>query len=125
MSQAAFLKTLITIFGQSTISYHQYLDAGKTFRFAKLLKYYNDKALQLLIENKELSEKDFKTDIQALIIHYTEWISKWEQLASEKEHQPDDVFVFANDITFPKQAAMKLEQAYYVLNSQPASPQKN
>jgi hypothetical protein len=55
---------------------------------------------------------DLQKDIQFLITHYTEWSLKWEKLAAEKEHQPDDIFVFANDVTFPKQAAQNLEEAF-------------
>jgi hypothetical protein len=106
------LKSFITILNQSTLTYRQYLDAGKTFQFAKQLKLHNSNALQLLTDNKHLMPENLQEDIQSLITHYTEWSQKWEKLAAEKEHQPDDVFVFANEVTFPKQAAKNLEEAY-------------
>ena len=112
MKQLKFLKTLMIILNQSTLPYRNYLAGGKTFRFAQQLKLHNSKALKLLIENKHLMPEDLQEDIQSLITHYTEWSQKWEKLAAEKEHQPDDVFVFANDVTFPKQAAQNLEAAY-------------
>jgi len=107
-----FLEELITILNQSTLSYRDYLAAGKTFQFAQQLKLHNSIALQLLIDNKQLMPAELQEDIQSLISHYTEWSQKWEKLAAEKKHQPDDVFVFANDVTFPKQAAKNLEAAY-------------
>ncbi|MBK9939193.1 MAG: hypothetical protein IPP02_12580 [Chitinophagaceae bacterium] len=62
---------------------------------------HNSNALKLLIENQQLLPEELQKDAQSLITHYTEWSQKWENLAAEKEHQPDDVFVFANDVTFP------------------------
>jgi hypothetical protein len=107
-----FFMLLFTILNLSTHSYKSYLAAGKTFKYAQQLKLHNSNALKLLTDNKYLMPEDLQEDIQCLITHYTEWSQKWEKLAAEKEHQPDDVFVFANDITFPKQAAKNLEAAY-------------
>jgi hypothetical protein len=115
MNTSELLKQLIELFDRSTMAYRQYLAAGKTFQFAQELKLYNSKALQLLIDNKQSMPEELQEDIQSLITHYTEWSQKWEKLAAEKEHQPDDVFVFANDITFPRQAAQNLESAYQSL----------
>ncbi len=115
MNKAALLKELTVLFNQSTLSYRQYLDAGRTFHHAQQLKLHNSNALKLLRENQHLLSEELQKDAQSLITHYTEWSQKWEQLAAEKEHQPDDVFVFANDVTFPKQAAQNLEAAYQKL----------
>ncbi len=112
MQQLEFLKILNTILNQSILAYRNYLAAGKTFQHAQQLKIHNSNALKLLTENKQLMSEDLQKDIQSLITHYTEWSQKWKKLAAEKEHQPDDVFVFANDVTFPKQAAQNLEEAY-------------
>ncbi len=103
---------MFAILSQSTIAYRKYLDAGKTFRFAQQLKLCNSEALKLLIEYKPFLSKYLKEDAQALITHYTEWSQKWEKLAAEKDHQPDDVFVFANDVTFPREAAQNFEAAF-------------
>ncbi len=110
--KSTFLKELILIMNKSVIAYQKYIHAGKTFYFAQQLKLHNSNALKLLIENKHLISADLQENIQSLITHYTEWSQKWEKLAAEKEHQPNDVFVFANDVTFPKQAAQNLEAAY-------------
>jgi hypothetical protein len=84
---------------------------------AQELKRYNGKALQLLEKNILSLPGDIQEDLQSLMIHYTEWSRKWEQLAEEKQPQPNDVFVFANDITFPKQAAQNIEAFYKDLTS--------
>ena len=110
--QSAFLEELISIFNLSTLAYRNYLNAGKTFQFASELKLHNSQALKLLTENRSLAGGNLQNDIQSLITHYTEWTKKWEKLAAEKEHQPADLFVFTNDIIFPKHAAQNLEEAY-------------
>ena len=112
MTPTELLDSIITILNQSTLAYHNYLAGGKTFQHAQQLKLHNNNSLKLLTENKHLMPADLQDDIQSLITHYTEWSQKWEKLAAEKEHQPDDEFVFANDVTFPKQAAQNLEGAY-------------
>lgn len=112
MNRSEILKELVELFNRSTLAYRQYLTAGKTFQFAQELKLHNSKALQLLINNKQSMPEELQKDIQSMITHYTEWSQKWEKLAAEKEHQPDDEFVFANAITFPRQAAQNLEAAY-------------
>jgi hypothetical protein len=112
MQQKEFLKELITIFNHSSIAYRQYLDGGKTFRFAQQLKLHNSAALILLTDHKHLLSENLQNDAQSLITHYCEWSEKWEKFAAEKQHQPDDVFAFANDITFPRQSAQNLEKSY-------------
>ena len=112
MELEAFLKEFTQTLHHSSHAYQEYMNAGKTFQFARHLKHHNRKALKLLTENKSILPEDLQKDAQSLINHYTEWSQKWEQLAAEKEHQPDDIFVFANDVTFPRQAAQNLEAAY-------------
>ena len=112
MDLTTFFKELIRTFDQSTIAYRQYLDGGKTYQFAQQLKLYNGHALQLLKENASLLPGNLQEDVRSLITHYQEWSAKWEQLNAEKEFAPGEVFVFANDITFPKQAAQNLENFY-------------
>jgi hypothetical protein len=109
MEQTLFFKELIITFERSANAYRQYLQGGRTFRFAQELKLFNNQALKLLEDNKTASPGDLQEDIQSLITHYREWSAKWERLHAEKEFGPDEVFVFANDITFPKQAAQNLE----------------
>jgi len=111
MELEAFLKEFIQTLHHSSHAYQEYMNAGKTFQFARQLKQHNSKALALLTENKLLLTTDLRKDAEALIIHYTEWSQKWEKLAAEKDHQPDDLFAFANDVTFPRQAAKNIEAA--------------
>lgn len=107
-----FLETLLLRLDQSVIDYKAYLSAGKTFRYAQVLKKNNDKALQLLIKNKEQLPETLQKDVAALIEHYSIWTRKWEQLAATIEPGPDDVFVFQNTVTFPRESANRLKVYY-------------
>lgn len=118
MDQTLLFKELFTTFERSATAYRQYLNGGNAFRFAQQLKLYNGNALQLLEENGSLLPDNLQEDVQSLITHYREWSAKWEQLSAEKDFGPDEVFVFANDITFPKQAAQKLENFYRELTGE-------
>ena len=118
----ALLEEITKIFSQSTYAYRNYLAGGKTFRFAQELKLFNGAAFKLLIDHKSEFAEELQPHVEALIGHYRAWSDKWEELASSKEHQPDDEFVFANEVVFPKEAAQQLEAAYERLNPPPATP---
>ncbi len=107
-----FLDTLLHTLDQSVIDYKAYLSAGKTFRFAQILKINNGKALALLTLQKQLLPEALAADAEALIEHYQVWTGKWEELAASLKPGPDDEFVFPNSITFPRESASRLEKYY-------------
>jgi hypothetical protein len=107
-----FLETLLFTFDQSIIDYKAYLAAGKTFRYARVLKVNNGKALQLLNENKQQLPDFLQDDAAALIEHYTVWTRKWEELAAALQPGPEDVFVFPNTVTSPRESANRLKSYY-------------
>ena len=97
--------------------YSDYLHNGKTFRYAQELKRYNSQVMELLSFGQNILSPSLRKDAASLLNHYTAWTEKWNQLAIEINPQPDDVFVFANEITFPKLAAQNIEMAYKNLSS--------
>ena len=98
-------------------AYADYLHNGKIFRYAQELKKYNSRIMELLSSQKSLLSPSLQQDAAALLIHYNVWSKKWSKLAAEMNPQPDDVFVFANDIIFPLQAAKNLEAVYEDITS--------
>ncbi|MBL7746176.1 MAG: hypothetical protein JNM19_02005 [Chitinophagaceae bacterium] len=115
--QTALLKELLDQLESSKLAYQQYLAGGKTFRFAQELKKYNS-AIMLLLQTKgHLLSDALQQDAAALLFHYHAWTTKWEQLAAAIHPQPDDLFVFENDVTFPRQAAGNLEAVYLNLQA--------
>ena len=111
----AFLESLFKVLDQSVIDYKAYLSAGKTFRYAQVLKINNGKALTLLIENAAQLPEAQKEDAAAMIEHYTVWTRKWEELAASLQPGAEDVFVFPNTVTFPRESVARLQAFYETL----------
>ena len=97
---------------RSATAYKEYLEGGKTFMFAKILRLYNEKIRELLLEKGYLLSDNLQTDALALISHYDIWMQKWDELKKNLNPYPDDEFSFPNNFTFPKDAAANLEQEY-------------
>lgn len=110
--QEEFLKKIIEIFTRSSVTYRHYLDRGKTYRYAQELKSINGNALDLLIHYRARLGPDIQNAIESLIKHYAAWSLQWEKLDAEKEFRPDEQFIFANDVRFPREAARYLETLY-------------
>ena len=114
------LRTVCKNLEASKKAYTDYLVNGKTFRFAQELKKYNDWIMELLLSGTNLLSPSLQQDAAVLLVHYTAWTEKWNKLAEDINPQPDDEFVFANDITFPKLAAQNIEMVFK--NLTPISP---
>jgi hypothetical protein len=111
----SLLQSLVSHWQQSSEAYAKYMENGKKFRYAEMLKLHNTSAKKLLIENITLIPDRFKVDAGAIIDHYTIWSAKWDELKSKLNPAPDDEFVFENDHRFPKTAAQNLESALHNL----------
>ena len=108
----AFLRDLLQCFDASLNAYRTYISEGRTFRNACLLKINNEQALTLLSNHSATLPAVYHADARALAAHYSTWKSKWEELAAQTNPGPDDVFVFPNNITFPRDSAQRLEELY-------------
>jgi hypothetical protein len=108
----AFLRELMQCFDASLAAYRTYISEGKTFRNACLLKINNEQAFTLLSNHNVTLPAAYQADASALANHYSTWKSKWEELAAQTNPGPDDIFVFPNDITFPRDSARRLEEYY-------------
>jgi len=106
------------LMGASLEAYRDYLQNGKTFSYAKELRRVNTSMIDLLEEGKHLLKDDLLMAAEKLLEHYTIWRSKWDELEKEISPEPDDEFVFQNEHTFPKEAALIFERAYRDLLNQ-------
>ncbi|MBL7739455.1 MAG: hypothetical protein JNK14_09555 [Chitinophagaceae bacterium] len=97
---------------RSETAYKEYLGNGKTFRYARILRVYNEKIRQLVMEKGYLLPHHLQQDGLDLVSHYDVWMQKWDELKEQINPSPDDEFVFPNSVTFPKEAARHLEQEY-------------
>jgi hypothetical protein len=111
-----FLQSLCKNLDASGTAYKNYLAGGKTFAHALELKKYNSTITSLLVSNKHLLNQSQQQDAEALLFHYQAWKIKWEQLAASLKPQPDSVFVFENEITFPRAAAGRFEAACHEIS---------
>lgn len=112
------LTAIYEILQKSEQAYRNYLEEIKTFRYAKKLKKYNCQIINLLTENKYLLSPTLQKDADDLLFHYNTWLVKWNELAAETNPADEDIFVFSNEVTFPREAAQNLEAAYKKLKNQ-------
>ena len=108
----SLLQSVVSHWQLSAKAYKEYMENGKKFRYAEMLKVHNKAVKNLLTGNIDLLPGYLKDDAAALIEHYTIWSAKWEDLKAELNPGPDDEFVFANEHRFPRSAAQNLEEAF-------------
>jgi hypothetical protein len=112
MTKKQLLREIVDNLNLSSVAYREYLQQGRTFEKACLLRKYNDRMHELLSENASLLGEDHLNDAQALLAHYESWREKWDALKEKIHPGPSDEFVFPNSDTFPRQAANNLEKEY-------------
>jgi hypothetical protein len=113
----SLLQIIVLHWQESAKAYADYMQNGKKFRYAEILKLHNSAVRDLLTENIALIPEDFKADVEQIIEHYAVWSARWDELKLRMIPGPEDEFVFANDHRFPRVAAQRLEAALMV-NSQ-------
>ncbi|MBC7949785.1 MAG: hypothetical protein H7Y42_18015 [Chitinophagaceae bacterium] len=112
MQQLELSGQLYMLFQRSASAYRDYLEGGKTYFFARILRTYNNATRELLLEKGYLLSEELQQDALALITHYDIWMEKWDDLETRMKPAPNDEFVFPNDHVFPKNAASNLEREY-------------
>lgn len=103
---------------RSAAAYKEYLLGGKSFLFAVILRQYNEKIRELILEKGWLLPSGLQEDALALVSHYDIWMQKWDELKKTLNLAPDDEFAFPNTATFPKEAARNIEETYERLKQQ-------
>ena len=109
---------LVNIHGlmnDSLKAYQDYLQNGKTYRYAKELRRVNSLMINLLEEGEHLLKDDLLNAAAHLREHYTAWRNKWDQHQELLSPGPDDIFAFENAHTFPRHAASLFEEQYKAL----------
>ena len=105
----SLLQSVVSHWQLSAKAYVEYMENGKKFRYAEMLKVHNTAVKKLLTDNMYILPENLKEDAGALIEHYTIWSGKWDDLKNKLNPAPDDEFVFENDHRFPRTAAQNLE----------------
>lgn len=117
-----FLGQIFINLKRSEIAYKNYLQDEKTFIHAKILKTCNEQLRSLLIENSFLLSDTMQHDALTLITHYDIWIEKWNALEQTHKFSLDEIFVFENKHTFPKDAAIRIESEFQRIKGSITNP---
>lgn len=96
----------------SAAAYHNYLQGGKTYMHAHILRQYNARLRDMLLQKGYLLSEALQEDALALVDHYDVWMQKWDELERKLSPALSDEFVFPNEVTFPKTAAANLEKEF-------------
>ncbi len=106
------LEPLHIHFQSARAAYSAYLDEGRTFRHAGILKRINLSARALLLDKGHWLPPQYQDCAAALVGHYDVWLSLWDAHAERMRPAPGDVFAFANAATWPREAEQRLERLY-------------
>lgn len=108
----SFLQIFHLQMEMSTQAYRQYLQHEQQFLYAKELRRINSISIQLLEDNEQRLPINMRKAAQALLSHFHQWRNKWDETAQAQHPHDNSKFAYANEHTFPKQAAAILEEAY-------------
>jgi hypothetical protein len=103
-----FLGTLNFLMDRSRVAYTDYLDSGKIFFHARILRQYNDRIRELIMANAYLLEDSLRKDCIALLRHLDVWTLCWDDLHNNLRPDVNQEFAFANSVTFPRDAAERI-----------------
>ena len=95
-------------FALSDRYYVSYIDNGKTFLYAKLLKKNNKELLKILKAMFIFLDAEGRTHVLELIFHLEVWMQQWNDLFNRNSPNLDDVFVFDSRTSYPKGAEFYL-----------------
>jgi hypothetical protein len=93
-------------------AYADYLQNGKSFRFACALRRINGSARALLVDHRDLLPEELQGHAAALVHHYDVWMALWDDLAAAGEPGMEDPFVFENPVRFPRESQRALLECY-------------
>lgn len=103
-----FLGQLNFLMERSKVAYGDYLEAGKIFLHARVLRQYNDRIRGLITESAYLLNEELQNDCISLLRHYDVWTVCWDDLHNNLRPALDQEFAFANDVTFPRESAERI-----------------
>lgn len=105
------LRPLNDGFAAAAEAYADYLQNGKSFRAACMLRRINGTARELLAEHGGLLPAELQGHAAALMHHYDVWSALWDELAEANKPAPEDAFVFENAVRFPKESQQAFRDA--------------
>jgi|AntAceMinimDraft_12_1070368.scaffolds.fasta_scaffold35485_2 hypothetical protein len=107
-----FIGEIKTQLDRLHLAYKAYINGGKIFLYAKILKTSNDELRDLLIRKTHLLPIEQIPNAVALIHHIDVWSTLWEDAYLSLKPSMFSVFVFNNEVNFPAKNVQSLF-AYY------------
>lgn len=107
-----FLGEVKTQLERSHLAYKSYINGGKKFLYAKILKISNDELRDLLVRKTHLLPAEQNKNAVSLIHHLDVWSTLWEDACMFMKPSILSVFVFDNQVNFPANEVESL-LAYY------------
>jgi hypothetical protein len=107
-----FLGEVKTQLDRSHLAYKSYINDGKKFLYAKILKSSNDEIRNLLLRKTYLLPNDQAKNAVALIHHIDVWSTLWDDAYISLKPSMKSVFVFDNQVNFPAKEVESLFEFY-------------
>ncbi len=97
-----FLGIVKTQLARAEFAYKAYIDSGKIFLYAKILKDVNDSLRFLLVHKTHLLPPEQIKNSLSLIHHIDVWSTVWEDAYALQKPSLKSVFTFENTVNFPR-----------------------
>lgn len=97
---------------RSELAYIAYLNSGKLFLYAKILKKSNDRLLNFLTKNTHLLPIECMNYSLALIFHLDVWTTIWDDYVYCNKPDLNSIFVFESVVKFPSKEVTLLMDYY-------------
>jgi len=113
VAQETFLGQLDTLLIRGYFSYKEYINFGKKFMYASIIKENNNSIVKLILKNAHLFQDEQKSDLLLVVYHIDSWKIQWDFLYENTYPKLDDEFIFETKIKFPKNSLVRLNDYYY------------
>ncbi len=110
-----FLHALLWCLKRSESAYRMYLQNGKTFLYANVIRGANEDIVLLVQNNMDLIPSELMDDFTAIYEHLEIWRLRWYELEETSTPDLDDEFIFQNKHSFPREANERIESFYHSL----------
>lgn len=104
-SQAQSRQRIRSLFRLAAAAYGAYLEEGRTFLLASIIRDYNTVLRDLLFEALGWLPADHAGHAVRVIFHLDVWQRQWEHHRAQTRPTPQDSFVFPTAVPFPKDSA--------------------
>ena len=97
-----FLKILEFHLYRGKRAYADYMENGKLFKYAIIIKNNNQSIHRIIMSEGYLVPSHLKDKLIDIVSHIDLWLVYWENLKDELNPDLNDEFVFENEFGFPK-----------------------